>query len=98
MINDKLTPSKPDVNDKLMKEAGFYRDLEWDNVLFNVCGDISYWVNSSGIKVVTVKKDKIFVNELIKRVADNVAYQTRRKMGDKVIGMISNELGFVNFR
>ena len=76
----KLNSGK-DVNDKLMKSAGFHRCPKLDNPTFNnvatSLNPISYWINDIGIRIVTLKKEKIDLPTLIKNIANNAAYQTR---------------------
>lgn len=78
-----MKESGKDINDKLMKEAGFRRSAE-DDPSFNTCGDITYWINDEGIQFITSKKERLTLKNLVKYVANNVAYQTRKRSWEKI--------------
>jgi hypothetical protein len=67
---------------------------KYDNASFNVTGSISYWINDIGIKVNTSRDTKMNLTTLIARVAHNAAYQTRRRITNKLLGIDSGIDGF----
>jgi hypothetical protein len=67
---------KKDVNDKTMFKFGFVRD-EMDNSKFNACGNISYWINSHSIRVITPRNEKLSEEEIVKRIIFNARYQAK---------------------
>lgn len=69
--------SGPDKNDKLMASLGFVRDLQWDGPSFNTTGKISYWRNSDGLRLITSKKDKANLPELVSCIVRQVRRQTK---------------------
>jgi hypothetical protein len=85
---------RKDVNDRLMKQFGFYRDQVCDNPKFNSCGNITYWIDDNKIRIVTTKDEKLTPCQIVKRIADNVAYQTRYLVKLSIIN--SNQTGFVS--
>jgi hypothetical protein len=70
---------KKDVNDKTMLKFGFVRD-EMDNPKFNVCGNISYWINNHSIRVITPRNEKISEEEIVKRIIFNARYQAKENV------------------
>ena len=80
--------SSKDVNDKLMQSAGFYRCPQLDVKSFNdyekSLHPISYWVNDLGVRVVTLKREKIDLPKLVQLITENVTYQTRRRIRDQL--------------
>lgn len=94
MKNQKF--SGKDINDKLMKEAGFVRCPVMDNPKFNACGNISYWINSNGIRIVTGKDERINLSRLVELVANNVAYITRHQIRVQLASIDVGVKGFVS--
>lgn len=92
------TNSGKDINDKLMKSFGFYRCPRLDNPSFNNVKNslhpISYWINDMGIRVTTLKKEKIGLPTLIRDIANNAAYQTRRRLKDGLLKVDCEINGF----
>jgi hypothetical protein len=84
-----------DKNDKLMAQAGFFRDPVLDRPYFNAIGVISYWLNDKGISIITTKADKITLKKLCELIADNAAYKTRNRIRKEML-KIDKENGFVN--
>jgi hypothetical protein len=55
-----------------MKRAGFKRCPRLDHPSWNRCGDITYWVNEFGIRVITGKTRAISLRELLTRVMNQI--------------------------
>lgn len=91
---NKKTSGK-DTNDALMRIAGFVRDLEWDSPEFNACGNITYWINELGIKIITNKKHKISLEELVNQVAKRAAYLAEIEIKDKIVFIHSDLVGWI---
>lgn len=91
----KVTTSGKDINDALMKQAGFKRHPNMDDPSFNSCGRITYWTNDNGLNLITNKDEKITLERLIQMVTNQAAYWTRRKFKDKVLSIDFGQDGFV---
>ena len=76
-----------------MKDAGFHRSPD-DDPSFNACGTITYWEDDRGIRFITTKKERLSLKDLVKYVADNVTYQTIRRMNDKFSQISDAKGGF----
>lgn len=87
--------SGPDRNDKLMKRAGFKRCPHLDAPKFNVHGDITYWVNEFGIRVVTDKSRALSLRELLTRVMNQSARKTRERIKRKISNIEYGVEGFI---
>lgn len=79
-----MKKSTKDVNDKLLRSAGFERDPRLDGPKFNVCGDISYWVNNRGLRIVTSKKVKISMKEFVAAITAQAVYLTKKRAKAKI--------------
>jgi len=70
---------KPDVNDELMFKFGFVRD-KLDNPNFNVCGNISYWINKHSIRIITNKDEKLSEEQIIDKIIVNTKFNMKHNM------------------
>jgi hypothetical protein len=85
--------SGKDVNDKLMRAAGFVRDPKSDSPSFNTCGRITYWILKGHpfFPIITSKDHKISLPTLIERVISRERYIVCRRLRDKIGGVLAAE-------
>ena len=83
-----MKTSGKDINDDTMKLLGFHRDLQYDNPSFNSpSSNITYWIDDNQINIITSKRTKLSIPQIIIKIAGNVAYQTKNRIFKKVSEM-----------
>lgn len=83
-----------DVNDKLMKSAGFKKVLFRDNSNINLDSFI-YWDNKKGLRLMTTAGKKITLERLINYAIDQAAYRTRKRYKELVANLDFGKDGFI---
>ena len=79
-----MKKSTKDVNDKLLRSAGFERDPRLDGSEFNACGNISYWINNRGLRIVTSKKVKMSMKQFVLAIVSQTVYLTKKQIKEKI--------------
>ena len=77
--------SKKDINDKFLMSLGFFRCPEYDNSAANANGDISFWINDIGIRLITNKKTKADPKNIVKQIAEYAAYRTKQLLQNAIM-------------
>lgn len=81
-----------DVNDKILQKAGFFRDPICDNPNFNAVGNITYWKNKRGVRVITEKKKRMTLDELVNHVINHTSYLAREELKKRIMSGESQDL------
>lgn len=74
-----------DVNNAMLKKAGFERDLNLDGPKFNTLGRISYWKNKRGVRVITKRDKKMSLEELVNHIINHSSYLVREELRKKIM-------------
>lgn len=81
-----------DINDKTLQKAGFSRDPICEDLGFNAVGNISYWKNKRGVRVITEKDKRMPLEELINHVINHTSYLVREELRKKIMSGESQDL------